>query len=119
MLPKPLLRRESLFFECCLKEGFAEARISEIILEEDDLEIFAEVVKWIYTHRIEEAKMDDTHHFWNIYILADRFGMEAFKNAVVEGAKRSSQNVMMGSHPILYLSISTTTNFPIVRSQII
>jgi hypothetical protein len=45
MLPKPLLRRESLFFECCLKEGFAEARSNEIILEEEDPEIFAEVVK--------------------------------------------------------------------------
>lgn len=82
-LHKTLLCHESPYFEKCLNPAWSEGTTGEVTLEEDPVEAFDHFVDWIYSHKIAND-MDEP--FGETYMLADKFGMEAFKNDIVDAA---------------------------------
>lgn len=87
-LHKNLLCSESRFFQGCLQHGFSEGKNNEVILEDDDVDAFELFIGWVYTHEV--APLHDINIiFGEAYILADRFCMEAFKNAITDSARES------------------------------
>jgi BTB/POZ domain len=85
-LHKNVLCRESPFFQGCLKGEFPEGRTNEVTLNDDNPDAFDLFIGWIYTHEIAPPA-DKKIKFDEVYVLADKFSMEAFKNAITDSAQ--------------------------------
>lgn len=80
-----LLSHKCSFFEECLNHPVKEGQIREFTLEEENVAAFDQFLLWIYNEPLT-AENDDCVIALT-YMLADKFVMEAFKNAVVDRAR--------------------------------
>jgi BTB/POZ domain len=81
MFHKTLLTSRCPYFAKCLAPSFPEGRLNEVVLEEESCEAFDHFFDWIYTEQVDRKKMVP---FGALYMLADRFCMEAFKNSIAD-----------------------------------
>lgn len=81
---KALLTSRCPFFEGCLNPSFPEGASSEVVLEDDSAETFDHFFHWIY---FQDLKVTAEFPFAAVYILADKFCMEEFKNATVDAVR--------------------------------
>jgi hypothetical protein len=64
-----------------LTSSFPEGRTNEVVLEEESCETFDHFFRWIYSGQVDiEAQVP----FGAVYVLADKFCMEAFKNSIAD-----------------------------------
>lgn len=80
---KDLLTSRCPFFEKCLTPWFPEGVSNTVMLEDDNIQAFDHFFNWIYAHSLE---VDIKLPFAPVYILADKFCMAEFKNAIVDAA---------------------------------
>jgi BTB/POZ domain len=92
-LHKTLLCDECPFFERCLNSGFKESRTGEVILTEDSVKAFDRFVEWVYNHKLHAE--DENFPLAETYTLADKSGMEALKNVIVDAAIKA--NISLGT----------------------
>lgn len=86
-LHESLLCQKCPFFEKCLNGPFEESSAREVNLKEEDPNTFDQFVLWIYD---QPLTVEVSQGLARTYIMADKFLMEGFKNAVVDRAKNVS-----------------------------
>lgn len=70
-LPEKLLKSKSQFFTAALEDGFAEGILKSVTLPEEDPDIFAYFVEWLYVGHDQSAAFEaDFHVRW--WALGDR-----------------------------------------------
>jgi hypothetical protein len=80
---KTLLASRCPYFAKCLNPSFPEGLSDEVVLEDETCEAFDHFFHWIYLRKLAtETKIP----FGAVYILADKFCMEALQNAIVNAA---------------------------------
>lgn len=89
-----LLCRESAYFAACLnrRHGFVESTTNTIHLRADRADAFEFFVQWLYTRRLEHEAVDARPPAFfpllHLYALADKLGVEALRNDVVDRVAR-------------------------------
>ncbi|KAL8842350.1 MAG: hypothetical protein Q9205_006630 [Flavoplaca limonia] len=85
-----LICESSPFFRAAFTGGFKE-NSGSINLEEDDPDIFGHIVQWLYRGKLEtlsKVEVDTGFDYWmklfQLYVLADKYGMRLLKNAVMD-----------------------------------
>ena len=92
---KNLICAKSPFFQACLNSvsGFREASENVVILPDDDLEAFAQVLKWAYPSTVTTPAITDNdpaqsltavNLLLNTYMLADKLCMEDLQNKLLD-----------------------------------
>jgi hypothetical protein len=80
---RTLLASRCPYFAKCLNPSFPEGLSNEVVLEDETCEVFDHFFNWIYFQKLAtETKIP----FGAVYILADKFCMEALQNAIVNAA---------------------------------
>lgn len=92
---KGLLCHHSTFFDKALNGGFKEAVNGEVVLDDEDLEVFTRFNGWLYTGIILVGdETEETMTFKSLidlYIFAEKRGVLRLKNAVVDSIIKKNQ----------------------------
>ncbi|THY82033.1 hypothetical protein D6C92_10170 [Aureobasidium pullulans] len=84
-LPRELLCQTSTYFKAALNNGFNETTTQKIYLDEEDPDVFRTYAAWLFEHEIDQESLEnDTEaRLFEVYILADRFGIQGLANDAV------------------------------------
>ncbi|KAH0845579.1 hypothetical protein AYO21_05508 [Fonsecaea monophora] len=80
---KEILVSQCSFFDKCLRGGMKEAQENAVTLWDDDPGAFGVLVEWMYTSRLDHLRRPGGV-LVNAYVLADKYGMPALQNAIVD-----------------------------------
>ncbi|THX73570.1 hypothetical protein D6D04_08462 [Aureobasidium pullulans] len=84
-LPRELVCQTSTYFKAALNNGFNETTTQKIYLDEEDPDVFRTYAAWLFEHEIDQEPLEnDTEaRLFEVYILADRFGIQGLANDAV------------------------------------
>jgi hypothetical protein len=99
-VPCSLLREKCPYFRACLGPPFAEGMIRELHLGREDVVAFEQFVAWMGN---ENLTVKTSLVLAMTFILAEKFLMDALKNAVMEKAILASREMSIGADGLFEL----------------
>jgi len=114
---KDILCKQSPFFKAALDSKWIEGETKRVSLPEDDPSIFSGFLQWAYTRKIiHSASQTDKgtaeeiyHEFAKLYVLADKLGVVALKNRVIDEISQLEQATGLGFPSIRYQYVYENT----------
>lgn len=105
-LHKDLLLQKCPFFEKCLKDSSNAGHENEVPLAEDSSVAWARFSDWMYRDEIIELEDEEENNvlsFARTYVLADKFCMTSFKNAIVDACRAYARRWVIWPTTLAYL----------------